>query len=247
MLFRSPGCANCYAEAQNNLRKWNRAGWGNGMPRRRTSEANWREPLRWNAAAGKQIGFVATDPKPRRPRVFCASLADWLDDEVPIEWLADLLSLIHATPNLDWLLLTKRPGNWRSRLEQALPELRVTGGDEHAMVCAWLSGSAPSNIWIGCPVEDQQRAEERIPALLKIPARVQWVQWCSGYSSGGYPIRLQNGERFDVPDDDNDPRVHCFHATDDEGSFLGAAKVGKKAAGRTLDGREWNEFPQEVL
>jgi len=38
-----------------------------------------------------------------RPRIF-PSLCDWLDDEVPIEWLADFLKLIHDTPNLDWLL-----------------------------------------------------------------------------------------------------------------------------------------------
>lgn len=43
--------------------------------------------------------------------MFCASLSDWLDNKVPRQWRGDLLKLIEATPDLDWLLLTKRPEN----------------------------------------------------------------------------------------------------------------------------------------
>jgi protein gp37 len=116
----------------------------------------------------------------RKPRVFCASLADWLDDEVPIEWLADLLKLIHDTPNLDWLLLTKRPQNWRPRLKEAgefIAKRRGHGDIELVMfVVNWLvDGSAPENVWIGTSVEDQQRANERIPELLNIPARIRFL------------------------------------------------------------------------
>lgn len=126
----SPGCKNCYAETRNK-RFAGGKNWGKGAPRRRTSAANWKQPLRWNRDAGTgrflecpKCGLrgnpptvcptagcstFASEMDTARPRVFCASLADWLDDEVPVEWLADLLSLIHATPNLDWLLLSKRP------------------------------------------------------------------------------------------------------------------------------------------
>jgi Protein of unknown function (DUF5131) len=48
-----------------------------------------------------------------RPCVFCASLADWLDNKAPQEWRVDLAALIAATPELDWLLLTKRIENYR--------------------------------------------------------------------------------------------------------------------------------------
>jgi len=51
-----------------------------------------------------------------RPRVLCPTLGDWLDPEVPIEWLADLLDLIRRTPNLSWLLLTKRPELFEERI-----------------------------------------------------------------------------------------------------------------------------------
>jgi protein gp37 len=76
--------------------------WGAGVPRYRTSESNWKEPIRWNSNAGA-AGV--------RPRVFCASLADVFDNEVPSEWRYDLWRLIEATPNLSWLLVTKRVGN----------------------------------------------------------------------------------------------------------------------------------------
>lgn len=43
------------------------------------------------------------------------------------------------------------------------------------MIQRWLDGEAPSNVWVGTTVEDQQRADERIPALLAIPAHVRFL------------------------------------------------------------------------
>src|SRR6202011_6098128 len=43
----SPGCDHCYAERQNAHRKWNGGTWGPHAPRKRTSQATWRNPLRW--------------------------------------------------------------------------------------------------------------------------------------------------------------------------------------------------------
>ncbi len=167
----SPGCAHCYAERDFDLRK-HVAKWGPGQPRHRTSDAYWRQPLRWNAEAEKSG---------TRPRVFCASLADWLDDEVPIAWLTDLLELIHKTPHLDWLLLTKRPHLWHSRINAAKVACgRNPDKAEMALMLdnwagAFGNGEPPANVWIGTSVEDQQRADERIPALLKIPARIRFL------------------------------------------------------------------------
>lgn len=159
----SPGCAHCYAEARNR-RFAGGANWGPGAPRRRTSPANWQQVERWNREAAHA---------PHRPRVFCASLADWLDAEVPVEWRADLFDLIRRTPNLDWLLLTKRPENWLACVEAVAGLQRADGADAFAI--AWHQGQAPANVWIGTTVEDQTRAEERIPALLSIPARVRFL------------------------------------------------------------------------
>ncbi len=97
----SPACDHCYAAELMDTR-YGRAKWGPGEARVRTSASNWKQPLRWNRAAS------ATGT---RPAVFCASLADVFDVEVDPQWRRDLFELIDATPNLIWLLLTKRIGN----------------------------------------------------------------------------------------------------------------------------------------
>lgn len=106
-----PGCDHCYAETRN--ARFGPKGtpgapnWGPGAPRRRTSASNWSKPLKWQAEA-KASGT--------RPRVFCASLADVFDNAVDSSWRNDLCELIYATPDLDWLLLTKRIGNVQDML-----------------------------------------------------------------------------------------------------------------------------------
>lgn len=196
----SPGCANCYAETldRNRFSKTMDGGsvskpvthWGSGAPRHRTREAEWRKPLAWNAEAEAAMDAALHDfgtdryEAPPRPRVFCASLADWLDEEVPIAWLADLLTLIRETPCLDWLLLTKRPQNFENRVGQVIDAFLSLGavGDftKGGAVLAdwfaeWRRGRAPHNVWMGTTAEDQARADERIPHLLRIPARVRFL------------------------------------------------------------------------
>lgn len=95
----SPACDRCYAARDNERRGWV-PGWGAGVPRRRTK--TWGDPLKWNRKAA-QTGY--------RPRVFCASLADVFDNEVDQAWRDDLWQLLRETPNLRWILLTKRIGN----------------------------------------------------------------------------------------------------------------------------------------
>lgn len=186
----SPGCANCYAENDTFARVQRSKGrelWGKGCARHRTSAANWRQPLRWNNAPGfcNTCGcFVAPSVCAhgiehfeigRRPRVFCGSLCDVFDDEVPIEWLADLLLLIYDTPNLDWLLLTKRPENWDQRIESAY---RLQNKKNYALMVwleDWIEGKHPTNIWIGTTVENQEMADKRIPELCKIHAAVRFL------------------------------------------------------------------------
>jgi protein gp37 len=164
----SPGCANCYAETLSKRNPAVLGQWGRGKPR--VLAKNWGDPVRWNRPDAD--GFLVHD----RPTVF-PSLCDWLDDEVPVEWLAEFMQLIHDTPNLRWLLLTKRPENFFPRLDRAAGHLGKLGesGDKAAsdtwgMVFDWIKGIPPSNVWVGASVEDQKRSDERIPALLRIPA-----------------------------------------------------------------------------
>lgn len=174
----SPGCLHCYAETRNaRFGGGSAPNWGKGAPRRRTSASNWNQPLKWNRHEERLSQHFGSRTPGSRPRVFCASLADWLDDVVPIEWLADLLDLVRITPHLDWLLLTKRPQNWYDRIMGILStDLRMAktiGFPE--WLYEWKSGNPPANVWIGTTVENQAMADKRIPELLSIPAKIRFL------------------------------------------------------------------------
>ena len=151
----SPACDHCYAEGW--AKRSGHVQWGPHGERRRTSEANWRLPIKWNAEAAKSG---------KRARVFCASLADVFDNHRSIEdsWRRDLFSLIRGTPHLDWLLLTKRPQN----IVKMLPK----DGLVHPS-SSW--GNGWPNVWLGTTVENQAEADRRIPHLLAVPAKVHFL------------------------------------------------------------------------
>lgn len=184
------GCTN--AEAEDKRRGWTPDGWGKGKPRKRTSVAYWRQPERWNerlhwcydcgefvdAPDGICRCTGLTSPS-LTPNVFCGSLCDILDPEVPIQQLADALDVIRRTTHLRWLLLTKRPelfpGTINSLVERQEWEDEDNASEFGFWLHAWNCGNPPDNVAIGTSVEDQQRADERIPALLRIPARYRFL------------------------------------------------------------------------
>lgn len=147
----SPACDDCYAARSTPARALGVA-WGAGQDRRRTSESNWKLPGQWQRQAAE---FQAKHG--RRRRVFCASLADVFDNEVPDEWRVDLFKLIAATPDLDWLLVTKRIGNVARMLGdyQTVPLL--------------------PNIWLGITVCDQSEFDRDFPKLQRVPAAVRFL------------------------------------------------------------------------
>ena len=157
------GCLHCYAETRNARFGGGVAiNWGPGAPRRRTSASNWQLPIKWDRAS-KAKGI--------RYRVFCASLGDWLDNEVPIEWLVDALDVIRTTQHLDWLLLSKRIGVWRTRMQDAIAHAMLT---DRLVLAAWMAdwvnGKPPAHVWIGATVVNQEEADRDIPKLLAAPA-----------------------------------------------------------------------------
>ena len=154
------GCDHCYAETRNARFAGGAAvNWGPGAPRRRTSPANWRKPLAWNAAHAE---FFAAHG--RRQRVFCASLADVFDNTVQPMWRADLFDLIKRTPNLDWLLLTKRIGNAREMIQASVACLMDADRE-----WPW------PNVWLGATIVNQEEADRDIPKLLAVPARAHFL------------------------------------------------------------------------
>ena len=142
----STGCANCYAETLAN--RYAPGIWGKDAKRRLFSDKHWNEPRKWSKRAFDDYG--------RRARVFCASMADVFEDRPDLVFeRSRLWDLIDETPDLVWMLLTKRPEN----------VVRMTP--------ARLLGL--ERVWIGTSVENQETADERIPKLLAIPNLVRWL------------------------------------------------------------------------
>jgi len=156
----SPGCDHCYAEARQDKRL-HVVQWGPGQPRKRTK--TWGDPVKWNKAHAE---FFAQHG--RRQRVFCASLADVFDNEVDADWRADLLYLISETPNLDWLLLTKRIGNAERMVMDSLRAMFLHTNVEPP-TWPW------PNVWLGATIVNQEEADRDIPKLLATPARVRFL------------------------------------------------------------------------
>ena len=246
----SEACKHCYAEAW--AKRVGQPVWGQSAPRRFFGEQHWAQPLRWDRLAAENG---------TRPRVFCASMADVFEDrEDLVPHRARLLRLIEATPNLDWLLLTKRPSNVQR-------------------LASW-TGGWPPNVWLGTTVELQKRADELLPVLAQIPAAVRFISaepllgpleltswlgqsinWVITGGESGPKARPASPAWFrslhrqcmaaEVPfhfkqwgdwapgDGLNLPKRQSARAAD--GTTM--VRVGKKVAGRVLDGNEWDGLP----
>lgn len=256
-----PGCDHCYAEADFDKRR-HVVTWGAGQPRKRTAASTWALPLRWNAEA-ERLGI--------RYRVFCASLADVFDNQVPQLWRTSLFGLIHDTPHLDWLLLTKRIGNALEMLKSDTPEGIAMG--------------ALPNLWIGATIVNQEEADRDIPKLLAVPAAKRFLSMepllgpvdletihNTDFGEGQpylHPLigRVSDGHGdgcsapaidWIIVGGESGPNARPMHpdwarSLRHQCQLAGVpflfkqwgewTRVGKKAAGRLLDGRTWDEVP----
>ncbi|ABW33154.1 DUF5131 family protein [Acaryochloris marina] len=139
----SPGYVNCYAETQMDKR-YDRVKWGVVGTRTRTSESYWKLPYKWNRKAAERGGTET---------VFCGSLADVFEDRDDlIDWRLDLFdTVIDKTPNLTWLLLTKRI-------------------DMAVLFLTWVR--VPPNVWLGHSICTQRESDVVIPKLAKLQHKV---------------------------------------------------------------------------
>lgn len=164
----SPGCDNCYALTMaKRLKGMGQAKYQNdGDPRTSgpgfgltVHEDALTIPLRWR--------------KPRK--VFVNSMSDLFHARVPREFVARVWAVMAATPQHTYQCLTKRPQRM-ARIIQDNPHNLLELLDNE--VTARILDAAPwplPNVWLGTSVEDQKRANERIPALLDTPAAVRWL------------------------------------------------------------------------
>lgn len=324
----SPACKNCYAE-RDFAHRYGKVQWGPNGTRKITSDDNWRKPLRWNREAeSKGIRFrvfcasladvfeawdgemldhqgnahFTLDGDPLR-FVRSPDAAGCDMDGYHYTNMDDvrqrLFNLIDSTPNLDWLLLTKRPGNiqrmWRYRVSDY-------GQDDSQDVKELLKNDDRTkalnyrpNVWLGTSVENQEWADKRIPELLgcrdlapvlflsceplvgpvDIQAAINLLPWQIG--GGDAPLHwvITGGEsgpdaRPADPDWFRSIRDQCVtagvpfhfkqwgewapfsdslyercHKADTHGFSEESVvyRVGKKAAGRLLDGRTHDGVP----
>lgn len=145
--------------------------WGEDGTREVTSPSTWKKPLAW--AKNARTGLLP-DGTPNldghRPRVFCASLADVFEDRPEVvEARYALFDLIRKTPELDWLLLTKRPefaGEWLTAYYDTTEEFSLGLLD--------VTEFPLPNVWMGVSIENA-RHTYRADVLREIPAAVRFI------------------------------------------------------------------------
>ncbi len=163
----SEGCLNCYA-ARFAKRLAGRYGYPKDDPFQVTvHHERFEEPLHWK--------------KPSR--IFVCSMGDLFHNEVPSQFVEDTFEVMSQCSQHTFVVLTKRPQNIQAKLyEQIGTSARLLGG-----------GDFLPNVWFGVTAENEARADERIPLLLRIPAVVRfvslepmlgpvtfrWAQWCA--------------------------------------------------------------------
>jgi protein gp37 len=252
----SPACKHCYAESW--ARRFGMDLWDRDGPRRPVSDLYWRQPAKWNKEAERSG---------QRRRVFCASMADLFEGRADLhQWRDKLWPVIEATPFLDWLLLTKRPQNVH----------RLVPWTNHWPANVWLGTTAENQKYADSRIPKLLAAKARVHFISAEPllgplSLEKWtgIDWVIAGGESGHGARPTNPEWIRNLRDECKQRNTAFHFKQwghwspsvPEGlsarlqtRLPTAAKVsavlyavGKAAAGRTLDGRTWDEFPQSAM
>jgi protein gp37 len=249
----SPACKHCYAEAWS--KRVGKKIWGPKAPRRFFGDKHWDGPLKWNEEARKSGA---------RARVFCASMADVFEARKDLDEPREKLwKLIQETPHLDWLLLTKRPerilstvewgDNWPNNVwmgttvedqecaEERLPHLAKVPAAVRFISAEPLLSELKISEWLGKSIdwvitggESGPHARPSSPSWFRglmiqcmqsnVPFHFkQWGDWAPGQGINLAAARKTSREAQD-------------------GTLM--LRVGKKAAGRILDGETWDGLPK---
>lgn len=265
----SPGCDNCYAE--NIVHRFG-GGWGPGQPRQIAAESTWKLPLRWNRKAEREgvrfkvfpslcDPFDAEVPDEWRDRLFALTALtrnlDWLlltkRPMVALRYLGRRALPSWPLPNV-WLGTSVEN---QKMADLRIPTLLEIPAAKHFLSCEPLLGPVdisywttannlidrPGLSWVITGGESGPKARPMHPDWARsirdqcVDAGVpyffkQWGEWApgTGFESGGVPAKHWNAAAGGFIDGlgDRSNRV---------------VRIGKKAAGRLLDGRTWDEVP----
>src|ERR1043166_366576 len=171
----SPGCANCYAEGIN-IRL------GNGLEylHRNLDHIEFRlvnleDPLKW-----------------RKPcLVFVNSMTDLFLEHIPDEMIDQVFAVMAIANDHTFQILTKRAARMeeymreRLCLDQVHKRIAEVVGEKWLHISPCLGHLIDDleegvcwplrNVWLGVSVEDQNRADERIPLLIETPAEIRFL------------------------------------------------------------------------
>jgi protein gp37 len=257
----SPGCKYCYAETW--AKRIGQDVWGPKAQRRELSESYWRQPFVWNkeAATAKE-----------RPRVFCASMADVFEDRRELDdKRTRLWTIIEKTEGLDWLLLTKRPQNvkklapWGDRwpdnvwlgataenqvwAEKRIPVLLEQNAKVVFLSCEPLLGPLDLSRWT------KSSGARRINWVIgggesghhARPMHPEWITSLRDQCKAAgiwFHFKQWGNWRPVLPRQVNGYRSKTVFLSN--GNTVILANMGKREAGRRLQGRTWDEFPMSM-
>lgn len=156
----SDGCKNCYAEtmAARLSVMIGRIGTG-GQTDAWSAYSSVVTDRRWNGSTALIASALSKPLLRKKPaRFFVGSMGDLFHPSVPSEWIDQVMAVVSLCSRHIFQLLTKRPERMREYFER------------------YYAGTPPlPNIWLGVTAENQAMADERIPALLQIPASKRYI------------------------------------------------------------------------
>ena len=148
----SPGCDNCWAKQLHESRR-------KALLKGKKLPEMYRRPFSEIQYSHDKMNKRIPDGKPKIYLV--NSTSDTFHHSVPIGDQIDMLNRCDERPQHRYLLLTKRPENMREPI-QLFNDFN-------------FNELLPAHFWLGATCEDQKRADERIPRLLRTPATNRWL------------------------------------------------------------------------
>lgn len=186
--YDSPGCTHCYAVnviwrlAHNPLAKI-------ADPLQGLVAKNAAGHLHWTGKVALREDRLAWPMRWREPRrIFVPSHGDIFHEDVPDKFLDKIFGVMALCHRHTFQVLTKRAERMRAYLAAIAEDYdeyslfrwadaagRLCQDGDAAFSSIMNAGWPLPNVWLGVSVEDQQRADARIPHLLATPANKRFL------------------------------------------------------------------------
>ena len=173
--IKSPGCTNCYAM------KMAKRCEAMGIEKYAGTTMTVKGKAVWTGKINFDEKALFAPLKRKKPTMyFVNSMSDLFHEDVPYEWIDKVFAVMALCPQHTFQVLTKRADRMRGYLSgftcDGARRFHVTRAAETMMQKFFGGFDWPlKNVWVGVSVEDQKRADERIPDLLATPAAVRWL------------------------------------------------------------------------